>query len=94
VFHWINGKNPRQYGFDLGLWTRQIVRERLAQRFGVRVSLASMGTVLARHGLTPQKPWQRAYQRDPDARLIAGSARCIPRLRATPSEPSRDLFLG
>jgi len=26
VFRWINGKNPMQYGFDFGLWTRQIVR--------------------------------------------------------------------
>lgn len=67
VFHWINGKNPRQYGFDFGLWTRQIVRELIAQRFGVRLSLASIGAVLARQGLTPQKPLQRAYQRDPDA---------------------------
>ena len=67
VFRWINGKNPRQYGFDFGLWTRQIVRELIAQRFGVRLSLASIGAVLARQGLTPQKPLQRAYQRDPDA---------------------------
>ena len=29
------------------------------QRFGVRLSLASIGVVLARQGLTPQKPWQR-----------------------------------
>ena len=27
VFRWINGKDPRQYGFDFGLWTRQIVAE-------------------------------------------------------------------
>ncbi len=67
VFHWINGKNPQQYGFDFGLWTRQIVRELIAQRFGVRLSLASIGALLARQGLTPQKPLQRAYQRDPDA---------------------------
>ena len=67
VVHWINGKNPRQYGFDFGLWTRQIVRELIAQRFGVRVSLASIGALLARQGLTPQKSLQRAYQRDPDA---------------------------
>ena len=26
VFRWVNGKDPRQYGFDFGLWTRQIVR--------------------------------------------------------------------
>jgi len=33
----------------------------------VSLSLASVGTLLARLGLTPQKPLQRAYQRDPEA---------------------------
>jgi transposase len=28
VRRWINGKDPRQYGFDFGLWTRQIVGAR------------------------------------------------------------------
>lgn len=67
VFRWINGKNPTQYGFDFGLWTRQIVRELVQQRFDVSLSLASVGTMLARLGLTAQKPLQRAYQRDPEA---------------------------
>jgi transposase len=67
VFGWVNGKNPRQYGFDFGLWTRQIVRELVEQKFGVRLSLASIGTLLARLGLTAQKPLQQAYQRDPVA---------------------------
>lgn len=67
VFRWINGKSPRQYGFDFGLWTRQIARELIEQRFAVQLSLASVGALLARVGLTPQKPLQRAYQRDPEA---------------------------
>ena len=67
VFRWVNGKNPKQYGFDFGLWTRQIVRELVLQRFGLSLSLASIGALLARQGLTPQKPLQRAYQRDPQA---------------------------
>lgn len=67
VFVWVNGRNPMQYGFDFGLWTRQIVRELVEQRFGVTLSLASIGALLARQGLTPQKPLQRAYQRDPEA---------------------------
>ena len=25
VFRWVNGKDPRQYGLDFGLWTRAIV---------------------------------------------------------------------
>lgn len=67
IFRWINGKNPRQYGFDFGLWTRQIVRELVEREFGVELSLASIGAVLARLGLTAQKPLQQAYQRDPVA---------------------------
>ena len=67
VFRWINGKDPRQYGFDFGLWTRQIVAELIAERFGVELSLTSVGKLLAELGLTPQKPLQRAYQRDPAA---------------------------
>jgi len=67
VFVWVNGKNPMQYGFDFGLWTRQIVRDLIEQRFEVHLSLASIGALLARLGLTSQKPLQRAYQRDPEA---------------------------
>ena len=67
VFRWVNGKDPRQYGFDFGLWTRQIVAELVADRFGVKLSLASVGKLLAELGLTPQKPLMRAYERDPAA---------------------------
>ncbi|EQD78419.1 ISXoo2 transposase, partial [mine drainage metagenome] len=44
-----------------------IVQTLIHQRFGVRLSLASVGTLLARLDLTVQKPLQRAYQRDPQA---------------------------
>ena len=64
MFRWINGKSPQQYGFDFGLWTRKIVQDLAASRFGVKLSLASVGVMLARLGLTAQKPLQRAYQRD------------------------------
>lgn len=67
VFRWVNGKRPDQYGFDFGLWTRQIVQELLLSRFEVKLSLASIGALLARLGLTAQKPLERAYQRDPAA---------------------------
>ena len=67
VFRWINGKNPMQYGFDFALWTRAIVRELILQKFKVRLSVTSVGSLLAELSLTAQKPLQRAYQRDPEA---------------------------
>jgi transposase len=67
LFRWVNGKDPRQYGFYFGLWTRQIVAKLVADKFGVQLSLASVGKLLADLGLTPQKPLMRAYERDPEA---------------------------
>ena len=67
VFRWINGRDPRQYGLDFGLWTRQIAATLIEQKFGVTLGLTAVGRLLARLGLTPQKPLQRAYQRDPEA---------------------------
>lgn len=67
VFRWVNGKNPLQYGFDFALWTREAVRELILQKFEVSLSVTSVGSLLAELGLTPQKPLQRAYQRDPAA---------------------------
>jgi transposase len=33
VRRWICGKDPRQYGFDFGLWTRRIVVELVEEKF-------------------------------------------------------------
>lgn len=67
VFRWVNGRDPRQYGLDFGLWTRAVVAELIDQKFGVKLGLTAVGELLAKLGLTPQKPLQRAYQRDPEA---------------------------
>ena len=67
VFRWVNGRDPRQYGLDFGLWTRMVVAELIEQKFGIRLGQTAVGALLARLGLTPQKPLQRAYQRDPQA---------------------------
>jgi transposase len=67
VFRWINGRDPRQYGLDFGLWTRAIVAVLIEQKFGIGLGVTAVGALLAKLELTPQKPLQRAYQRDPEA---------------------------
>lgn len=65
VKRWIVGKDPRQYGFEFGLWTRRIVQTMIHDKFGVELCLTSVGKLLAQLELTPQKPLRRAYERDP-----------------------------
>jgi transposase len=67
VFRWINGRDPRQYGLDFGLWTRRIVALLIEEKFAVRLGLSAVGALLAKLRLTPQKPLTRAYERDPEA---------------------------
>jgi transposase len=67
VRRWICGKDPRQFAIDFGLWTRQIVQKLIKENFFIDISISSVGTLLARLQITPQKPLQRAYQRDPQA---------------------------
>lgn len=67
VRRWILGKDPRQHGFDFGLWTRRIVQTLIREKMGVELCLTSVGKLLASLDITPQKPLRRAYERDPAA---------------------------
>jgi len=77
---WIVGKDPRQYGFDFGLWTRRIVSELIEEKFGVEMELTAVGRLLASLDITPQKPLRRAYERDPQ-RVEQWIKRDYPKLR-------------
>ena len=71
VFRWINGHDPRQYGLDFGLWTRSLVAELIERKFAIRPGVTAVGELLAKLGLTPQRPLQRPM------RLRRGSANGI-----------------
>src|SRR5258707_5884338 len=54
---WINGKDPRQYGLDFGLWTRSVVADLIARKFGIRLGLTAVGELLPpRRHPTPKPP--------------------------------------
>jgi transposase len=62
----ISDRCPDQLKLPFVLWTREAVGELLARRFGVQVSVWTVGRYLRRWGFTPQKPLRRAYERDPE----------------------------
>jgi transposase len=88
---WINGKDPRQHGFDFGLWTRKTVAHLIEKKFGLRLGLTTIGRLLAELGITPQKPLRRAYERDPEA--IAHWLKVeYPKLRRRAKARGADIF--
>ncbi len=61
------GNDPRQLRFAFALWTRDMVRDLIRREFGVRLSAVSVGRLLRKLGLSPQRPLYRAYQQNPEA---------------------------
>jgi transposase len=67
LYDLIVGKDPRQLQFEFALWTRDMVRELIRREFDVRLSLVSVGRLLRKLGLSPQRPLWRAWQQSPEA---------------------------
>jgi transposase len=91
VRRWICGKDPRQYGFDFGLWTRRIVAQLIEQKFGVPLGVTAIGRLLAELDITPQKPLRRAYERDPVA-VARWQTETYPLLRRRAKHRGADIF--
>ncbi len=66
LYQTITSKNPLQLHFEFALWTRGMVRELIRERFGVGLSEVSVGRLLKKLGLSPQKPLRRAYEQNPE----------------------------
>src|SRR3954462_16031703 len=63
----ITDTDPRDHGFVVALWTREIVRQLIEARFGVALTVASVGRTLHELGFSAQRPFYRADQADPAA---------------------------
>lgn len=60
-------RHPEQLKLPFYLWTREAVSELIERKFGVLLSVWTVGRYLKRWGFTPQKPLRRAFERDPKA---------------------------
>src|SRR5829696_8786216 len=80
------GNDPRQLRFAVALWTRAMLRELIRREFDVRLSEVSVGPLLRKLELSPQRPLYRAYQQNP-RRWRAGRPR--PTASSAPRPPRR-----
>lgn len=91
VKRWVLSGDPRQHGFDFGLWTRQIVADLILEHFNIELSVATVGNLLHRMGLSPQKPLRRAYERDDEA-IREWKEETYPKIKKTAKKAGAEVF--
>jgi len=57
---------PDQMRLPFALWTREAVAALIKRKFGLSLSVWTVGRYLRRWGFSPQKPAKRAFERDPE----------------------------
>jgi transposase len=61
----ITDRHPDQLKLSFYLWTREAVAQLIERRYGICLSVWTVGRYLARWGFTPQKPVRKAFEKNP-----------------------------
>ena len=59
-------KTPDQLKLPFALWTRKAVQEAIVQHYDVKLPIRTVGEYLHRWGFTPQKPFKKSYEQQPE----------------------------
>jgi transposase len=93
IYRTVTLKNPLQLKFTFALWTAKMIGHVIDQRFGVKLSKASVCRLLNQLGLTPQRPVWRAYQQRPEE-VQKWLDEEYPRIRRLAQKRKATIFFG
>ena len=89
----VAGTDPRQLQFDFALWTRWMVRDLIKPVSSVDLTAQSVGRLLRRIGMSPQRPITRAYEQDSDA-VRHWKTVIFPKIKAEAAEVGATIYFA
>jgi len=93
IYDTVTMKNPLQLQFSYALWTAKMIGEAIHERFGVKLSKASVCRLLSQLGLTPQRPIWRAYQQKSEE-VERWLGQEYPKIKALAKRLNAQIFFG
>lgn len=93
IYRTVTTKNPLQLKFPFALWTREMIRTLIWRKYHVKLSLASVGRLLAQLGLSCQRPLAKAFEQNPS--LVEQWVKTeYPRIRAQANREGAEIFFA
>jgi transposase len=93
IYRTVTVKNPLQLKFPFALWTRAMIRELIRRKYGIKLSLASIGRLLAQLGLTCQKPLSKAFEQNPSL-VEKWTKREYPRIKRLAKKERAEIYFS
>lgn len=93
IYRTVTMKNPLQLKFPFALWTRGMIRTLIWRKYHVKLSLASVGRLLAQLGLSCQRPLAKAFEQNPSL-VEQWVKREYPKIRAQANRERAEIFFA
>jgi transposase len=93
IYDTITYKNPQNLKFEFALWTREMIQTSLRRKFNIKLSLPSIGRLLAQLGFTCQKPLYKAIQKD-ESLVKEWLRKIFPKIKTRARTENADIFFG
>ena len=86
-------KDPQQLKFPFALWTRKRVQQAIKEKYGISLSITSVGRLMAQLGLSPQRPIRKAYEQNPSL-VKKWLKREFPKIKKLAKEEKATIYFG
>lgn len=93
LYKTITTKNPLQLQFSFALWSRGMIKTLIFRKFRVKMSLPAVGRMLAKLGLSCQKPLSKAYEQNP-ALVDQWKKKEYPKIRARAKKEGAEIYFS
>jgi transposase len=93
IYRTVTMKNPMQLKFSFALWTIDMIRKLIKDRFQIELSKSSVNRLLDQLGLSAQKPLWRAYQQNPKA-VEEWLTKEYPKIRSMAAKHDAEIYFG